>query len=109
MPFFGQKLLNTQHTVGRCAYESALKESPKKSSLKPNAASHNNTSWHTDTWLLEYSPSRGSLYYKGCALQKIILFGGGHPSYTPVGEPTQAKGIYTYRVCLNRESSIFAK
>ena len=50
----------------------------KKISLKPNAASHNNTSWHTDTnGFLEHSPSGESLYYKGPALQKIIpgLFG----------------------------------
>ena len=41
-----------------------LEESSKKNSLKPNAASHNNTSWHADTdEFLEYSPSGGSLYY----------------------------------------------
>ena len=45
----------------------------RKNSLEPNAASHNNTSWHTDTdGLLEHSPSRGSLCYKGLALQKVV-------------------------------------
>ena len=44
-----------------------------KNSLKPNAASHNNASWYTDTDVfLEHSPSGGSLYYKGPTLQKII-------------------------------------
>ena len=78
---FGQKLLNTQCSVGRCARKSpimkwanALKES-SKNSLMLNTASHNNASWCTDTdGFLEYSPSRGSLYYKGPALQKIICF-----------------------------------
>ena len=68
----GQKLLNTQHRVGRCTYtspimkwENALKES-SKDSPKPNTASHNNASWYTVTdGLLEHSPSRGSLYCKG--------------------------------------------
>ena len=55
-------------------------ESSKKS-LKPNAASHNNASWYTNTdGFLEHSPSRGSLYYKGSALQKVIpIFWGGPP------------------------------
>ena len=49
----------------------------QKNSLKPNAASHNNTSWYTDTdGFLEHSPSRRSLYYKGSILQKIILVWG---------------------------------
>ena len=44
---------------------------------KPSAASHNSASWYTDTdKFLEYSPGGGSLYYKGPALQKIILFFG---------------------------------
>ena len=56
----------------------AVKESSKKNSLRPNAASHNNASWHTDTNVfLEHSPSGGSLYYKGPALQKVILVLGG--------------------------------
>ena len=49
----------------------------KKNSLKPNTASHNNAtshnnaSWYTDTdGFLAHSPSGGSLYYKGPALQK---------------------------------------
>ena len=37
-----------------------------------SAASLNIISWYTDTdEFLEHSPSRGSLYYKGPALQKI--------------------------------------
>ena len=52
-----------------------------KNSLKPNTASHNNASWYIDTdGFLEHSPSRGSLYYKGPTLQKIIpVFWGGSP------------------------------
>ena len=77
---FGQKL-NIQCGVGRCTCKSpimkwanALKESSKKQSLKPSAASHNNASWCTDTdGFLEHSPSRGSLYSKGSALEKVIL------------------------------------
>ena len=45
----------------------------KKNSLMPHAASHNDASWGTDRdEFLEHSPSRGSLYYKGPTLQKII-------------------------------------
>ena len=71
--------------MGRCTCKSptmkwanVLKESSKKNSLKLNSASHNNTSWYTDTdGFLEHSPSGGSLYYKGPSLQRIILFFGG--------------------------------
>ena len=46
----------------------------KTNSLKPSAPSYNNASWYTDTdGFLEHSCSRGSLYYKGPVLQKIIL------------------------------------
>ena len=52
---FGQKLLNTQLSVGSCSDKSlivkwakAMKES-SKNSLKPNRASHNNAIWHSDT------------------------------------------------------------
>ena len=46
----------------------------KNDSLKSNTTSHNKTSANTDTaGLLEHSSSGGSLYYKGPALQKIIL------------------------------------
>ena len=49
-------------------------------SLKPNAASHYNTSWYTDTdGFLEHLPSGESLYYKGPTLQKIIRGGGLGP------------------------------
>ena len=52
---FGQKLLNIQHGVGRCAHKSLIMRWANASSLKkinsvkPNAASHNNASWCTDT------------------------------------------------------------
>ena len=50
----------------------------KKNSLKPNIASHNDASWYTDAdGFLEHSPSGRSLYYKGPALQKVILVLGG--------------------------------
>ena len=79
---FGQKLLNTQRSLGRCPYKSlikkwanALKES-SKNSLKPKAVSHNSTSWYTDTdGFLEHSPRGRSLYYKEPDLQKIIPLG----------------------------------
>ena len=39
-----------------------------------SAASLNIISWYNDTdEFLEHSPSRGSLYYKGPTLQKVIL------------------------------------
>ena len=45
----------------------------KKNSLKPDAASHNTTSWYTDTdRFLEHSAGGERLYYKGPDLQKII-------------------------------------
>ena len=51
-----------------------LKESSqKKNSLKPNTASHNNTSWLTDAnGIPEDSPNEGSLSSKGPALQELI-------------------------------------
>ena len=59
-------------------------ESSKKHSLKPNAASHNNTSWYTDPdGFPEHSPSKGSLYHKGPALQKVFHFGGSVRPYAP--------------------------
>ena len=66
---FGQKLLNTQLSMGRCAPKSpimkcanALKESSKKNSMKLNTTSHNNASWYTVTnGFLEHSFSRGKL------------------------------------------------
>ena len=52
---FGQKLLNIQHGVGRCAPKSPIikwanmcnetLKKKKKNSLKMNAASHNNANW----------------------------------------------------------------
>ena len=68
----GQKLLNTQCDVSRCARKSSvmkwanLERVFKKNSLKLKAASHNNARWYTDTdGFLEHSPSRGSLCYRG--------------------------------------------
>ena len=56
----------THHEMVKCT------ESSKKFT-EAEAASHNNASWPTDTvWLLEHSPSGGSLYYKEPALQKIL-------------------------------------
>ena len=84
---FGQKLMNTQHGVGRCTcthheMDKWVERVFKNNSLKPNSASHNNTSWYTDTdRFLECSPSGESLYYKGPTLQKIIPFLWGSPSY----------------------------
>ena len=60
-------LVNHTYGMGNCV------ERLEKNSLKQNAASHNTTNWYTDIdGFLEHSPSRGSLYYKGHALQKII-------------------------------------
>ena len=85
----GQKLLNIQHSVGRCTCKSPIMKWAnalkvlKKNSLKPNAASHNNASWCTDTdGFLEHSPSGGRLYYKGPILQKIIPVFWHPPSYS---------------------------
>ena len=66
-----------------------FKESSKKKSLKPIAASHTNTSWYTDTdGFLEYSPSREGLlqgaFYKRPTLQKIIPGFLGSLSYIMV-------------------------
>ena len=55
-------------------------KSLQKNSQKPNTASHNNSSWHTDTHgFLEHSPSKGSLCHHRSALQNIILFWGASP------------------------------
>ena len=54
----------------------------KKISLKLNTASHNNASWCTDAdGFLEHYPSRGHLYYKRPALQRMIPVLGGPPLY----------------------------
>ena len=64
-------------------WANALTESSKNIPLKPSAASHTTTNWCTDTdGFLEHSPSSGSLYYKGPALQKIILGFFGIPPCT---------------------------
>ena len=83
---FVQKLLNTQCGVSRHTLNhhpemgKHVERGFKKNSLKPNTASHNNASWYTDTdGFPEHPPSRGSLYYKGPTLQKIIVDFGGPP------------------------------
>ena len=66
----------------------------QKNSVKPNAASHNNTSWHTDTdGFLTHSPIGRSLYYKGPALQKTILVLGGVPPWKVTLPSYLAHGI----------------
>ena len=85
MPFFGQKLLNTQHSLGRCAPKSPIMKWAnmfrvfKKNSLKLHTASHNNTNWYTDTdGFLEHSPSGGSLLRGTCPPEDYSrgFFGG---------------------------------
>ena len=68
---FGQKLLNTQCIVGRCAHTHSSWNRQmrwntlQKKSRKLNATSHNNASWYTDTdGFLEQSLSGESLSYK---------------------------------------------
>ena len=70
-----------------------LKES-QKSSLKPNADSHNSASWHTGTdGFLEHSPTQRSLY-KGLTLQKIIPGFFGSLSYTHVNGNGRSSAIH---------------
>ena len=70
------KLLNTECGVGRCACKSSMMKwvnmlsLQKIYSLKPNAASHNNTRWYTDVGFPEYSPSGESLYYEGLSSRR---------------------------------------
>ena len=93
---FGQKLLNTQHSVSQCACKSLfmkwanmLKREFKNNSLMLNAASHNNASWYTDTdGFLENSPSGGSLY---CVQ-------GAHPS-------EDNPGCFGVSICVGRHIS----
>ena len=66
---FGQKLLNTQCGVGRCARKSPIMKWAnrvkvfKKHSLQPYAASHNNAIWYADTdRFLQHSPNGEHLY-----------------------------------------------
>ena len=81
LPVSGQ-ILNTQRSVGRCTLDhpswngQTRWKSLQKNSLKLNVASHNNTSWYTDTdGFLEHSPSgEACMDYKDPILPKIILF-----------------------------------
>ena len=63
----------THHEMGAESLQNKFTEAER--SLSQHA------SWDTDTdEFLEHSPSRGSLYYKGSALQKVIpILGGGPP------------------------------
>ena len=73
---FWSKIAEPSMRCGQVHSQTTLHE------MKPNAASHNTSCALTDTdGFLEHSPSRGSLYYKGLTLQKIILVLGGPPSY----------------------------
>ena len=83
-------LVNHPHEMGK-----HIEMVFKKNSLTPNAASHNTTSWCTDTdGLPEHSPSRVSLYYKGPVLQNIILFFGGSPSFIHIGKEGKANEYF---------------
>ena len=83
---FGQKLLKTQHGMGRCAHKLPIMQrvnvlkvfSIKKKSPKLNAASHNNASSSTDPdGLQEHSHSGGHLSHKAPALHRMtpVFFG----------------------------------
>ena len=83
---FGQKLLNTQHGVGRCARKLpiikcayALKESSRNFHWSQCSLSlkHQLLYW----WFLEHSPSGGSLYYKGAHSPEDNYGLGGTPFY----------------------------
>ena len=82
---FGQKLLNTQHGVGRCAREMGkhierIFKKKKKIIEAHRGLSPDSTSWYTDTdGSLAHSPSGGNQYYKRPTLQKTILFLGVLP------------------------------
>ena len=83
-----------------------------KNSLMPNATSHNNASWYSDTdMFLEHSPSGGSLYYKGPTLQKIVLGFFVPPlCMTPITThldiyPREMKTCLHKNLCVNIRSS----
>lgn len=81
MLFCGEKVLNTQLSVGACTHKSpimkwtnALKDSSKKITETKHSLSHNaNQCNDTDGFLDKHSPSKGKLYHKGHTLQKIIV------------------------------------
>ena len=84
-----------------------VESSKKKISLKPNAASHNNASWYTDTdGLLEYSPNGASLYYKGYIFQKIIPVWGAPLMYVCVcmGSSTNNTPIFLQNLFLQNHN-----
>ena len=85
-------------------WANTLKKSSKKNSWKPNAASHNSTSWYTDTdGFLEHSPSRESLYYRGPTLQKIIL-----DFWSPISYIYTYTNVdtHTYRKCHRNDETM---
>lgn len=57
-------------------------ESLQEKSLKLNAAAHHEANWCTDAdGLLEHTPSRGSLCYRGLLSTRSFHFGRGFPLY----------------------------
>ena len=76
MQVFGEKLLNTQCGVGRCVHKLPIMKwanvfSLKKKFTEPNAASHNNTIWYTDTeGFLEQSSRRKDYTTRGLPSRK---------------------------------------
>ena len=86
-PIFWSKIAEHSARGGKCTPKlpivkqaSVLRESSKNLLKSMQPTIHNTTSRYTDTeGLLEHSPSGGSLYYKGSALQKVIFFWGSSP------------------------------
>ena len=80
---FGQKLLNTQHSVGRCTHKSPImmgKSLQKKFTEAGTRLSQQRQLVHCTDEFLEHSPSGRRLYYKDLTLQKrILLFFWGGP------------------------------
>ena len=74
--FWSKTAKHSAHCGQVCLWISIERVSKKKFTEAKCSLSQQHQLVHGYRWLLEYSPSRGSLYYKGCALQKIILFGG---------------------------------
>ena len=78
----GQKLLNTQRGVGRCACKSPIMKWANALSLQKKKIHWSQTQLLTKPagtltgrdGFLEHSPSGENLYYKGPAVRKIILF-----------------------------------
>ena len=71
LPFFDQKLLNTQNGMGRSTHKSPVMKwtnllTLQKNSLKPNAASRTTTNRYTDAdGFLDHLPSGGKPVLQG--------------------------------------------